>query len=67
MFLEGQKLSKLVEGHRGKHRLFLEVEGADGNLRRVRCNDRHSVKISSDLATGVESLLGKGRAKLARI
>jgi DNA polymerase-3 subunit alpha len=61
------ELARLVEGHRGPHRLFFEVEGEDGRLRRVRSNERHSVNISTQLAQGIEGLLGSGRTKLARI
>ena len=60
-------LADLVAAHRGDKRLFLEIEGLDGQVRRVRAGERHGVKISAELATGVERLLGKGRAKLARI
>ena len=60
-------LRTLVGGHRGPSRLFLEIEGADGRLRRVRPSERHGVRISTDLARGIEGLLGAGRAKLARI
>ena len=62
-----QALSEMLENHRGKSRLFFEIQGLDGGLRRVRCNGRHSVKISAELAQDVEKLLGKGKAKLARI
>ncbi len=60
-------LARLCDGHRGPHRLFFEIEGEDGRQRRVRSSERHSVTISTELAQGIESLLGAGRAKLARI
>ena len=60
-------LSRVVGEHRGGNRLFLEVEGADGRMRRVRADDRHNVKISTGLAQDIEKILGKGRAKLTRI
>jgi DNA polymerase-3 subunit alpha len=60
-------LARLIEGHRGDRRLFLEIEGEDRLLRRVRANDRHGVRISAPLAQEVEGLLGKGRAQLARL
>jgi len=59
--------SKVVGEHRGGNRLFLEVEGADGRMRRVRTDERHNVKISTPLAQEIEKILGKGRAKLTRI
>ncbi len=62
-----EELSKLLDEHRGDKRLFLEIEGADGQRRRVRAGERHGVRISAELAAAIEKLLGKGRAKLARI
>jgi DNA polymerase-3 subunit alpha len=61
------QISSLVGTHRGPNRLFFEVEGADGRLRRVRSSERHSVRISTELAKGIEGILGSGRTKLARI
>ncbi len=61
------QLSALVGSHRGSSRLFFEVEGADGRLRRVRSSERHNVRISTELAKGIEGILGSGRTKLARI
>ncbi len=61
------ELARLVEAHRGSSRLFLEVQGADGRLRRVRASERHGVRISSELAQNIERLLGRGRTKLARV
>jgi DNA polymerase-3 subunit alpha len=60
-------VSALLRAHRGASRLFFEVEGADGRTRRVRTSDRHSVRISTELARGLEGILGSGRAKLARL
>ena len=62
-----RRLAELVERHRGESRLFLEVEGSDGRNRRVRADDQHGVRISPELASALEGLLGKGRAKLARV
>jgi len=62
-----ERLARLVESHRGTNRLFLEIEGSDGRRRRVRASEHHRVRISSNLATELEDLLGKGRAKLARV
>ena len=61
------QLSSLVGTHRGANRLYFEVEGGDGRLRRVRSSERHNVRISTELAKGIEGLLGAGRTKLARI
>jgi DNA polymerase-3 subunit alpha len=61
------QVSELVRSHKGSSRLFFEIEGADGRLRRVRSSERHSVRISTELARGLESILGPGRAKLARL
>jgi DNA polymerase-3 subunit alpha len=60
-------LAELVGSHRGKNRLFLEIKGADGRLRRVRPHERHGVQVSTDLARRIDGLLGSGRARLARI
>jgi len=61
------QVSELVRAHRGPSRLFFEIEGVDGRLRRVRSSERHNVKISTELARGIERVLGSGRTKLARI
>jgi DNA polymerase-3 subunit alpha len=60
------RISELVSTHRGPSRLFFEIEGQDGRLRRVRSSERHSVRISTELARGIEGILGSGRTKLAR-
>ena len=61
------ELGSLVGRHRGENRLFLEVTGTDGRRRRVRADERHGVRITSELAGEIDGLLGKGRAKLARV
>ena len=61
------QVSELVRAHRGPSRLFFEIEGVDGRLRRVRSSERHNVKISTELARAIERVLGSGRTKLARI
>lgn len=61
------RVAALVGEHRGPNRLYFEVEGADGRLRRVRSSERHSVRISTELARSIEGILGSGRTKLARI
>ena len=58
-------LAAVVRAHRGPNRLFFEVEGADGRLRRVRSSERHSVRVSTDFARAVEGVLGP-RAHQAR-
>jgi DNA polymerase-3 subunit alpha len=60
-------LTSLVRAHRGPNRLFFEVEGGDGRLRRVRSSERHSVRVSTELARAIEGVLGSGRTKLARL
>ncbi|MFT5688905.1 MAG: DNA polymerase-3 subunit alpha, partial [Planctomycetota bacterium] len=61
------ELSTILSASSGNNRLFLEIEGADGHLRRVRAGERHRVKITAELAQGVERLLGPGRARLGRV
>ena len=61
------QLKDLVAEHRGDKRLFLEVEGTDGKVRRVHAGERSGVKISAELSNSIEKLLGPGRAKLARL
>jgi DNA polymerase-3 subunit alpha len=61
------EITDLVRTHRGSSRLFFEIEGVDGRLRRVRSSERHSVRISTELARGIERVLGAGRTKLARL
>jgi DNA polymerase-3 subunit alpha len=60
-------LLTLVEQNRGKNRLFLEIEGSDGHRRRIRAGERHTVQISATLAQEIDRLLGRGRARLARV
>ncbi len=62
-----QPLARVMGEHRGGNRLFLEVEGRDGRMRRIRADDRFSVKISTPLAQDIEKILGKDRAKLTKI
>jgi DNA polymerase-3 subunit alpha len=61
------RVSALLGANRGPSRLFFEVQGADGRLRRVRSSERHNVRISTTLAKGIEGILGPGRTRLARI
>jgi DNA polymerase-3 subunit alpha len=60
-------LIDLVGAHRGRSRLFLDIDGIDGQRRRIRTGERHAVTISENLAKSIEGLLGQGRAKLARM
>jgi hypothetical protein len=62
-----EPVARLLGEHRGGNRLFVEVEGADGRLRRVRADERYNVKLSTALAQGIEAVLGRGRAKLSRL
>lgn len=61
------ELANLVRGMKGTSPLFLDVEGQDGRLRRVRCPKELSVKLEPSFLREVESLLGPGRVRLARI
>lgn len=60
-------LRQLVGRHKGKNPLYLQVLGEDGRLRRLRSGDSTRVGLSADLAQEVDTLLGKGRVRLARI
>ncbi len=62
-----ERLSALVERHKGKNQLYLQVEGGDGHVRRVRAGSQHKVAVSEGFAKELESLLGPGRTRLARI
>ncbi|MAB81318.1 MAG: DNA polymerase III subunit alpha [Planctomycetes bacterium] len=62
-----EPVARILGEHRGGNRLFVEVEGADGRLRRVRADERYNVKLSTALAQGIEAVLGRGRAKLSRL
>jgi DNA polymerase-3 subunit alpha len=61
------ELGQLLERHRGPRRVFFEVQGDDGRTRRLRSAERMGVRIDASLAREIEQLLGRGRAKLARI
>jgi len=62
-----EHVSSLVRKHPGQSRLYFEIEGLDGRLRRVRASERHSVRVSTELAKAIEGILGAGRTRLARI
>ena len=55
-----ERLSALVERHKGKNQLYLQVEGSDGHVRRVRAGSQHKVAVSEGFAKELESLLGPG-------
>jgi len=63
--LEG--LRETVRQHGGDRPLFLQVEGTDGRLRRVRAGKQLGVTISEDLATQLCELLGTDRVGLVRV
>jgi DNA polymerase-3 subunit alpha len=66
---DGPVLSRLRETigrHTGKSPLFFRVTGDDGCSRTVRTSSDTQVAISSELATEVDQLLGRGRMRLAR-
>ena len=61
------KLRELLEGNKGKNRLYLQVLGDDGHLRRVRIGGTTRVAIGADFARDVDAVLGRGRLRLARM
>ena len=60
-------LRRLVDGHKGRAPLYLQVQGQDGRTRRVRAGGDCRVAISERFAQEVDALLGKGRVRLARV
>ena len=60
-------LIEILEQHRGKQPLYLQVTGSDGKSRRVRAGKQRDVSISEEFAREVDELLGRGRVRLARI
>ena len=61
------RLREVVASHKGKNRLYLQVVGEDGSLRRVRVPATSGVSISAEFAEEVDELLGRGRVQLARM
>ena len=59
-------LRETIARHRGKSPLYLQVEGLDGRTRRLRAGSDWGVRISEQFALEVDSLLGRGRVRLAR-
>ncbi|QDU68813.1 DNA polymerase III subunit alpha [Engelhardtia mirabilis] len=59
------ELRGLIDRRKGSSALYLDVEGTDGNTRRVRAN-RLSVDVGPDLIRELDALLEPGRASLAR-
>jgi DNA polymerase-3 subunit alpha len=60
------ELQALVLRRKGNNPLFLDVEGSDGQVRRVRAG-RQGVRIDPDLIRELDRLLEPGRCSLARI
>jgi DNA polymerase-3 subunit alpha len=60
-------LRRMVDQHRGRAPLYLQVQGLDGRTRRVRAGGDCKVAISERFARDVDTLLGQGRVRLARI
>jgi len=60
-------LRKMVDDHKGRAPLYLQVQGLDGRTRRVRAGGDCRVAISEKFARDVDTLLGKGRVRLARV
>lgn len=60
-------LRRMVDDHKGRAPLYLQVQGLDGRTRRVRAGGDCRVAISEKFARDVDTLLGKGRVRLARV
>ena len=60
------ELKSVLEKHKGRNRIFLETTGRDGAARRVRAGNQHGVTLCAELARDLESLLGRGKVRLAR-
>jgi DNA polymerase-3 subunit alpha len=60
-------LRRVIDGHRGRAPLYLQVQGRDGRTRRVRAGGDCRVAISERFAADVDALLGQGRVRLARV
>ncbi|MBL8862700.1 MAG: DNA polymerase III subunit alpha [Planctomycetes bacterium] len=61
------ELRRVVDGHKGRAPLYLQVQGLDGRTRRVRAGGDCRVAISERFAQDVDALLGQGRVRLARV
>jgi DNA polymerase-3 subunit alpha len=61
------RLKQTLLQHKGQRPVYLTVRGSDGNLRRVRAGGDLRVAINTELTEEVDRLLGRGRAKLARL
>jgi DNA polymerase-3 subunit alpha len=60
-------LRTVIEKHRGKSPLYLQVSGEDGATRRVRAGNDLAISISEEFARELDVLLGRGRVSVARI
>jgi DNA polymerase-3 subunit alpha len=60
-------LRAVIEKHRGKSPLYLQVTGEDGATRRVRAGSGLGVSISEGFAREIDAVLGKGRVSVARM
>jgi DNA polymerase III subunit alpha len=61
------KLRDILDTHRGRQPLYLQVTGDDGRSRRIRAGNDWGVAISNELAIEVDELLGRGRVRMARV
>jgi len=60
-------LRRVIDSHKGRAPLYLQVQGLDGRTRRVRAGGDCRVAISERFARDVDTLLGQGRVRLARV
>ena len=61
------RLQETIARHKGARPLFLSITGEDGKSRRVRTGKDWNVAISEQFAREVDSVLGRGRVRLARV
>ncbi|HEV8111265.1 MAG TPA: DNA polymerase III subunit alpha [Planctomycetota bacterium] len=60
-------LRAVIERHRGKSPLYLQVTGDDGGNRKIRAGSDLSIEISERFAREVDAVLGAGRVRVARM
>ena len=62
-----ENLRAIVGRYKGRNPFYLQVTGRDGKMRRVRASPDWRVSISENFARDIDTLLGRGRVKLARL
>jgi DNA polymerase-3 subunit alpha len=62
-----EPLRNALASHPGRNPVYFLVNGDDGYLRRVSAGRDVAVAISAELAERVDTLLGRGRVRLARM